>query len=404
MLLYRFLMYLLAGKELASRLRARDTQAVRARLGRITPFESADRIWLHAASNGELASARPVIDRLLADGRHLLITTNTDSGLALAKSWNLSKTEAHLAPVDLPGATKRVIRNWQVTAHITLESDLWPLRILSIPGPVLVLGGRLTERSAKGWHRFERLVRRVMAQVTYLSAQDAGSAERFGQFGLSTGARGPVVDLKALYTRPADMPDTHLMQAFERSETWLAASTHNGEDDIILDAHLTALAKRPKLKLILAPRHPKRAGDIARKIASHGLTCARRSAGDDPTDAQVYLADTFGEMHLWYQLAGVTFVAGSLTDRGGHTPYEPAAFGSAILYGPDTGNFRAAYDRLAQGHGAICTPDAEAIANALTSLGSAQKQSKLGQVAQSVLHQGTDLDGLMRDINAALDA
>ena len=140
----------------------------------------------------------------------------------------------------------------------------------------------------------------------------------------------------------------------------------NGEDDIILDAHLTALANRPKLKLILAPRHPKRAGDIARKIASHGLTCARRSAGDDPTDAQVYLADTFGEMHLWYQLAGVTFVAGSLTDRGGHTPYEPAAFGSAILYGPDTGNFRAAYDRLSQGHGAICTPDAEAIANALT--------------------------------------
>ena len=203
---------------------------------------------------------------------------------------------------------------------------------------------------------------------------------------------------------PAAQPDSTLSKAFDRAETWLAASTHEGEDDILLTAHKTALVQRPALKLILAPRHPRRADDVARRIEAHGLTGARRSSGDDPASAQVYLADTLGEMHLWYALAGVTFVAGSLTDRGGHTPYEPAAFTSAILHGPDTGNFRAAYERLAESNAALCTPDAAAIADALITLKTAEQQAKLGQAAQDVLNQDTDLEGLMRDITHALDA
>ncbi|GGC08257.1 3-deoxy-D-manno-octulosonic acid transferase [Marivita lacus] len=404
MLTYRLLVTLLAGAELAKRLWARDGQALRARLGLLRPDHAAGRIWLHAASNGELASVRPVIDALLADGRHLLITVNTDSALQMANGWGLTKTDVHLAPVDLPGPTRRTLRNWRITAHVTLESDLWPQRILDTPGLVLVLGGRLTARSAKGWARFDSLVRRVMARITYLSAQDAASAKRFVEAGLPQSALGPVFDLKALYAPPPDQPDTTLTKAFDRTETWLAASTHEGEDDILLTAHKTALVQRPALKLILAPRHPRRADDVARRIEAHGLTGARRSSGDDPASAQVYLADTLGEMHLWYALAGVTFVAGSLTDRGGHTPYEPAAFKSAILHGPDTGNFRAAYDRLAEADAALCTPDAAAIADALITLDKAEQQARLGQAAQDALDQDTDLKGLMRDITRALGA
>lgn len=404
MLTYRLLVTLLAGAELAKRLWERDGQALRARLGLLRPDHAAGRIWLHAASNGELASVRPVIDALLADGRHLLITVNTDSALQMANGWGLTKTDVHLAPVDLPGPTRRTLRNWRITAHVTLESDLWPRRILDTPGPVLVLGGRLSARSAKGWARFDSLVRRVMARISYLSAQDAASAKRFVEAGLPQSALGPVFDLKALYAPPPDQPDTTLTKAFDRTETWLAASTHEGEDDILLTAHKTALVQRPALKLILAPRHPRRADDVARRIEAHGLTGARRSSGDDPASAQVYLADTLGEMHLWYALAGVTFVAGSLTDRGGHTPYEPAAFKSAILHGPDTGNFRAAYDRLAEADAALCTPDAAAIADALITLDTAEQQARLGQAAQDVLDQETDLEGLMRDITHALDA
>ncbi|MFA8385847.1 MAG: 3-deoxy-D-manno-octulosonic acid transferase [Pelagibaca sp.] len=404
MLTYRLIMTLLACAELAKRLWARDGRALWARLGLLRPDHTADRIWLHAASNGELTSVRPVIDALLADGRHLLITVNTDSAVQMAQGWRLAHTDIHLAPVDLPGPTRRILRNWRITAHITLESDLWPIRILETPGPVLVLGGRLTARSAKGWARFDSLVRRVMARISYLSAQDTASAKRFVEAGLPHSALGPVFDLKALYTPPVAQPDATLTKAFDCADTWLAASTHAGEDDILLTAHKTALKHRPTLKLILAPRHPKRADDVLRRVQSHGLTCARRSTGEDPGSAQVYLADTLGEMHLWYALAGVTFVAGSLTDRGGHTPYEPAAFQSAILHGPDTGNFRAAYDRLAEADAALCTPDAAAIAEALVTLNTAEKQAKLGQAAQDVLDQETDHEGLIRDITHALDA
>ncbi|MCI5112385.1 MAG: 3-deoxy-D-manno-octulosonic acid transferase [Marivita sp.] len=404
MFAYRLLMTLFAGRELAKRLSARDWPAMRARLGWIAPSREANRIWLHAASNGELASARPVIDSLLADGHALLITVNTDSAREMALGWHLANTDVLLAPVDLPGPTARVLRQWGITAHITLESDLWPMRILQTPGPVLVLGGRLTERSAKGWARFAPLVRRVMARVSYLSAQDSGSAERFVQAGLPETALGPVFDLKALYVPPQDQPAPALAETFPRADTWLAASTHEGEEDTILAAHKAALAQRPQLKLILAPRHPRRAVEVAKLIRAHGLTCAQRSAGDDPGTAQVYLADTLGEMHLWYRLAGVTFVAGSLTDRGGHTPYEPAAFGSAILHGPDTANFRAAYDRLTQHNAALCTPDTGAITQALLTLDTAEKQAQLGQAAQVALRQSTDLDALMRDITNALDA
>ncbi|WP_292068244.1 glycosyltransferase N-terminal domain-containing protein [Marivita sp. XM-24bin2] len=397
-------MTLFASRELASRLWARDMQAVRARLGLVRPSEHASRIWLHAASNGELSSARPVISALLADRRRLLITVNTDSALHMAQKWSLEGADICLAPVDLSGPTKRVLRNWGITAHITLESDLWPIRILETPGPVLVLGGRLTARSAKGWARFDSLARRVMDRVTYLSAQDSASADRFASAGLSQSARGPVFDLKALYTPPSDAPDISLHHAFDRANTWLAASTHDGEDDTILAAHERARQARPTLRLIIAPRHPRRADEVAELIAQRGLSCACRSRGDDPSKADVYLADTFGEMHLWYALAGVTFVAGSLTDRGGHTPYEPAAFQSVILHGPDTANFRAAYDRLQDASAAICVQDAAALAEALVSLKSADAQHELRRAAQSALHQDTDFDSLLRAITQALDA
>ena len=403
MLLYRFLMTLLATKDVTARLLAGDRNTVQARLGRVPAGSRANRIWLHAASNGELTSARPVLERLVARGHSLLITVNTDSALVLARGWALENTAVLPAPVDLPGPTRRVIAAWQVTAHITLESDLWPCRILATPGPVLVLGGRLTERSARGWARFESLSRRVLGKVAYLSAQDGASADRFESLGLSPSARGPVVDLKALYTPPQTAPDAALQRAFDRTRTWLAASTHEGEDEIVLDAHKTALSTWPNLKLILAPRHPKRAEAIEALIRSRGLTCARRSSGDAP-DAQVYLADTFGEMHLWYTLAGVTFVAGSLTDRGGHTPYEPAAFGSALLHGPDTANFGAAYQRLTDAEAAICVTDSASLADALCDLQTPGKQAALARAAQDAVHQDTDLDGLMRDILSHLDA
>lgn len=404
MLFYRFLMTLLAAWELAQRVWSRDVVGIKARLGRLTPHDKGERIWLHAASNGELASARPVIDLLIAQERHVLITVNTDSALALCQGWALANVRVILAPIDLCGPTRQVMRRWDIRAHITLESDLWPCRILETRGPVIVLGGRLTARSAKGWQRFPELARQVLENVTYLSAQDTRSADRFSRLGLPAAACGPVVDLKAFYTPPCDGPDPELQGAFKRAETWLAASTHDGEDETVLTAHKSALQSRADLKLILAPRHPRRADDIETLIHALGLTCARRSKAADPASAHVYLADTLGEMHLWYALAGVTFIAGSLTDRGGHTPYEPAAFGSAILHGPDTANFHAAYSRLTDAGAAIRVSTADELARAVIDLDTAGKQDALATRARGALRQQADLDTLMHDITGHLDA
>ncbi|MFP7570339.1 3-deoxy-D-manno-octulosonic acid transferase [Marivita sp. S2033] len=396
-------MMVFAAKELTSRGLRGDWAAIRARLGRVRSRGTHDHIWLHAASNGELTSARPVIEHLVRTGRRVLVTVNTDSALELAQRWDIAGLSALLAPVDLGGPTRRVVQGWTITAHITFESDLWPMRVRETPGPVIVLGARLTARSARGWQRFGALAQSVLEKVTYLSAQDHQSLDRFASLGLKPAAQGPVFDLKALYTPPGDRPDARLLRNFDRPDTWCAASTHPGEDEIVLDAHLKALQQRPALKLILAPRHPKRAPEIAAMIRARGLTCARRSARDDPAQARVYLADTLGEMHLWYALSGVTFVAGSLTDRGGHTPYEPAAFASAILHGPDIGNFRAAYQRLENANAAICVGEANALAHALTALASAKTQQVLADQARVALRQDTDFEALMLDVMQALE-
>jgi len=403
-ILYRLLMRLFAIREIASCVLKRDFEGCKARFGRIAPATSKKHIWIHAASNGEVTSAKPFIARLATKGRHILLTVNTDSAVDLARSWRLPRVEVQLAPLDLSGITARVHTDWKVSAHITLESELWPQRILSCPGPVLVLGGRLTARSAKGWQRLEALARRVVSKISYLSAQDAASLERFSDFGLKAAAKGPVYDLKALYAPQEGTLDESLEQSFNRSNTWLAASTHDGEDAIVLAAHAGALKQRPNLRLIFAPRHPKRADAIAELAKKHSLTLARRSLNEDPKSAQVYLADTLGEMALWYKLAGTTFVAGSLTDRGGHTPYEPAYFGSAIIHGPDTANFKAAYKRLKAKNAAICVRDAQGLSEALIGLSDPIRQHALGAAAQSALRQETNIDALMKDILRVLDA
>ncbi|MFP7673765.1 3-deoxy-D-manno-octulosonic acid transferase [Marivita sp. S0852] len=404
MLLYRLLMMVLAGGMVGKLCLRRDWTTLGDRLGRSGPKDGVARLWIHAASNGELGSVKPVIDALIADGWHVLITVNTPSARDMAIRWALPHTDIRLAPVDLPHVVQRMFRAWTVTAYITVETDVWPQRILTCPGPVLVLGGRLTERSAKGWARFAALTARVLDRVDYLSAQDAASQTRFRKLGLRDAATGPVFDLKALYTPPEMPVPADLEDQFDRHSTWLAASTHAGEEAVILDAHKRARDSVPQLKLILAPRHPKRGDDIADLIEASGLSYARRSKGTPPDTADVYLADTFGEMPIWYQLAGTTFIAGSLSDRGGHTPYEPAAFASALLHGPDVHNFRAAYGRLQDHDAAIMISSADALAKGVVALSDPAKQAQMGQAAQAALRQDTDLETLLRDINTALGA
>ncbi|WP_420324498.1 3-deoxy-D-manno-octulosonic acid transferase [Mameliella sp.] len=399
--LYRLLLSLFATGTLATVLRRGGLSAARSRLSPGTPTPG-PHVWLHGASNGELASVRPLLERLIAarPDLHWLITANTDTGVALAERWGLPRVTARLAPLDLRGPTRRIMQGWQVRAHVALEAELWPNRFLSCPGPVLLLGARMSAGTARNWARLPKLAGRTLNRVAFASAQDAASAERLANLGLPASARGPVVDLKAFYTPPAPVADPGLDAALPRHLTWLAASTHEGDERVALTAHKTCLRDTPGLKLILAPRHPRRADEIAEEARALGLTVARRSRSQDPATAQVYLADTLGEMPLWYARAGRVFIGGTLSDRGGHTPYEPAAFGAALIHGPDTRNFTAAFSRLRDIAPEIT--DAETLAHALTALQDPAEQEKSGQAARAALRQDSSLDALADSILAQL--
>ena len=408
MLLYRLVLALLAPLVVAAallrRLRGReDGAALRARLG-LAPGPAVRRptIWLHAASNGELASARPVIDALSAARPDLgwLVTTNSVTGRDLAAGWGLP---AHVAPLDLRRAAARLIAAHDVRLHLTLESELWPNRIAACAArgvPVAVLGARLSAGSARGWGRVPGLARATFGRIAHAAPQDADSGGRLVALGLPPERLGPVCDLKALYTPPDLAPEPALAEAYPRARTWLAASTHDGEEETVIAAHRAAREREPGLRLILAPRHPARAGAIAERLAAAGLTVARRSRGE--AGAEVLLADTLGEMPRWYALAGRVFVAGSLVPRGGHTPYEPAAFGCALIHGPEVANFRAAYARLDAAGAAACVRDAATLAAALAALGELEEQARAGRAAARALDDAAGWDALQAALAALL--
>ena len=330
-------------------------------------------LWAHAASVGEAASARRLIERLLADHPTLrvLLTVHTLTGRDAAAAWALDRVTVRLAPWDVPGAPERILRAWRPAAHLVLESELWPGRLLACHRrgvPVWIAGARLSERSARRWAAAPRAARALLRPVAFLSAQDRASEARFRELGVRPDAFGPPEQLKADLgpaPEPADLP--RLRGAFPRDVTVMAASTHPGEEAFALEAFMRARAEEPGLRLILAPRHPHRLPEIGPLVARTGLPRAVRSRGEAPEGAAIYVADTLGELRALYGLARLAFVGGSVAPMGGHTPYEPAWAGCAVAHGPDVSNAAPAYAALAEAGAAVRVDDPTALAAAYLS-------------------------------------
>lgn len=407
MFLYRIVLSLLIPVVLASLLsriargRERWSDLWQRLGGGRPPALPARRIWLHAASNGELAAVRPVLQALLdhKPDLHAIVTCNSLSGRDLINSWDDARITARLAPLDHRWSTARFLRRWQPALLIVAENELWPNRLAACQRrgiPIALVAARMSEGSARMWRRFPSAVRHLVG-LDCLCAQDSASQARFADLGVPDRVILPPLVLKALY-HPA--PYRADPQGFARASTWLAASTHPGEDEVVLHAHSLILRDWPDAKLILAPRHPARAPEILRLIAAQGLSVGQRSQRALP-GAQVYLADTLGEMPLWYDRAAICFVGGSLVPKGGHTPYEPAAHGMALLHGPSVFNAQTAYDQL-QGHAAVVR-SAQELAAAVLTLRPPSAQTAAGQAAQQALGQHTDLAPLLARLSALID-
>ena len=369
--------------EAALRVRARlgGSQDLRQRLLADAPPGRAD-IWVHGASVGELTSARPVIEAL-ARGTRVIVTANSPTGRDMVSAWGLP---ARLAPLDMPGALTRFLDAVQPRLQLTVESEFWPLRsrLLAERGvSQAVIGARMSQRSAGLWSRLPGVIGPMLGRISALSAQDGGSETRLRELGLPERALLPALDLKLLTpARVVPPPDDAA-----RDRTVLAASTHEGEEAAILDGWLAARRLHPGLRLILAIRHPARADEVAGLIAERSLPVVRRSEtlGQDLIDAPVLLADTLGEMDQWYRQAAICLVAGSLVDKGGHTPWEPAAHRCAILHGPYVSNFSDAYAAL-EDAGAARSVDAAGLGAALSGLaGDAMQARRMGSAARALL-------------------
>lgn len=355
-------------------------------------------LWVHGASVGELNAARRLLSDLL--DRHpdlrIIATTNTMTGQATITNWGLDRLTACLAPIDLRLSLGLFLRRVRPIGLLLLENELWPNRMTLLKRrglPVAMISARLSATSCRRWTSLASgLARRMLSGVSYLSAQTDESAERFLSLGLAASARAPSVMLKQSVTLPAPDPLvlSQFAQWFPRDRTILAASTHDGEEAAIIEGFQAAMARQAGLRLIMAPRHPERGDAVSGQLSAAGLPHARRSRNQFPLpDHVVYLADTMGEMSLWYALAGVCLVGGSLVPKGGHTPWEPAQFSCAILHGPHLSNFADAYRTLDGKGAALLVTDAESLTATLTAL-TWEKAQQMGERGRVALAPDTD--------------
>jgi 3-deoxy-D-manno-octulosonic-acid transferase len=345
------------------------------RLGRPRIKRPSGRLaWFHAASVGETNAILPLM-AALAEKRpalSFLLTTGTVTSAKLAAQRLPPRAMHQFVPFDTPEYVTSFLDHWRPDLAVFTESEIWPNLILESAArgvPLALVNGRMTRRSFRRWRGNPGFAHPLFSRFDLVLAQNEQLARWFSALGapktmaagnLKVDAPAPVVD---------DVEFERLRPALQGRPVLIAACTHEGEDEIVADAHRRLAADLPGLCTIIAPRHPQRGGAIAEMLKGRGIRVAQRSLGqllDGSGD--VYVADTIGELGMLYKLAPVAFIGGSLVDRGGHNPIEAMRLGAVVLVGPHLQNFPDAYDALIKSGGAIVVRSAEEMASAARKL------------------------------------
>jgi 3-deoxy-D-manno-octulosonic-acid transferase len=345
--------------------RARRGKEVSTRLGERFGAASLPRpegrlIWFHAASVGETMSILPVI-QALAGSCELLLTTGTVTSAQLAEK-RLPETARHqFVPLDVPAWVAKFLEHWRPQAAVFVESELWPglLDACDSRGiPRLLINARMSARSARNWRRVPMLARHVLNPFRHIHAQSPNDAAH-----LRALVQKDVLEWGNLkfFTPLLPVRDADLaaFQAQAPGPLWLAASTHPGEEFLVLQAHEELLAAYPGLVTVIAPRHPERGAEIA-ALAN----APRRSLGQPPVAGKIYVADTLNELGLFFRAAPFAFIGNSLAGFGGHNIIEPALLSRPVITGPHNENFREAAARLAAAGALVEVMDAAGLARA----------------------------------------
>lgn len=354
---------LAVGKEDAARFGERLGVASR-------PRPAGPLVWVHAASVGEANSALVLVERLCAGGLTVMMTTGTVTSAAVMAKRLPAGAFHQYVPVDRPAGVARFLDHWRPDAVLWLESEIWPNLLDGIARrqiPTALVNARMSERSFRRWQRVPRLSRRLLGTFALCLAQTDVEAQRLRTLGavqadcvgnLKFSAALPPVDASQLAS---------LQGQIGNRPVWLAASVHPDEDAALLAAHQTLAQRWPDILTLIVPRHPERGPAIAAQAHALGLAANRRGAGEGPTGA-VFIGDTIGEMGLYYRLAPVAFIGGSLIPRGGQNPIEAALLNAALIIGPSYFNFSTVVQELQAAQAILVLDAAAGLAPAIAAL------------------------------------
>ncbi|MGH7279369.1 MAG: 3-deoxy-D-manno-octulosonic acid transferase [Candidatus Rokuibacteriota bacterium] len=351
--------------------------------------------WVHAVSVGETMAAAPIVNglRRLYPALPLVVTTVTETGARVARERFAGTATHRFFPLDLPGATRRVIASIDPAFVICMETEIWPnmLRALAARGvPVMIANGRLSDRSYRRYRLIRRWLRPVLAQVRVFGMQSDEDARRMITLGAPP--ERVVVTGNVKHEAAADVSGAaelwqRLLRIAPDAPVWIAGSTHRGEEEAALEAHRALRREFPALRLVLAPRHPERVPEVLSLILARGFAFVRRSElprQHDP-DAVIVL-DTVGELAQLYAIADVVFVGGSLVPSGGHNMLEAALRGKPALFGPHTTNFREPAALLTSRGGGLVVEDVTALQRELRRLlGDADLRARMGAAGHAAV-------------------
>ncbi len=383
------------------------------RFGSVAPIPAERKvIWVHAVSVGETVAAVPLIRRLQERyPDHLVaVTSTTPTGSERVRAMLGDSVYHCYAPYDLPSAVARALTRLHPDLLIIIETELWPNLIHHCQRrqiPVVVANARLSAKSARGYQRFSWLSAPMLRDITLVAAQYAEDGQRFVQLGLPADRLRVTGNIKFDFTLTAEQRQlaqrlTSAWRGANGRSIWLVASTHRGEEEIILDAYRQLLRSVPDLLLVLVPRHPDRFGEVAELCARLDFRLVKRSENRVPgPDTQILLGDSMGELAVFFGACDLAFVGGSLVPVGGHNLLEPATWGVPVLSGPQLFNFAEISNLLLAADALTICNSADVIASAVLELlnNEALREEK-GAAARAVVEANR---GAMAKLLAVID-
>lgn len=336
-------------------------------------------IWMHGVGLGEVLALRSLIAALQQQRNELffLVTSSTRASADVFAANQPAHSVHQFLPVDARLPVNRFLDHWRPDLSVWAEQDLWPALVYHTHQrdiPLALVNARMNYHSYRSRARVRSLYQNLFQRFKWISAQDRETAEHMRKLGASVTVGGSLKASVTPLSDPVDLRIEFTRQVMGRY-LWLLASSHREDETLAMEAHRQLLQHHPDALLIIAPRYIQRKDDIASQCNESGLTASIRSDSADPGNSQVYVADTFGEMGLWYRVCQVAFIGGSNSTVQGHNPWEAAALHCAVMHGPNTDNFRLDYQELTDHNAATCIENCDQIVDALLNPSLQKKQA-----------------------------